>query len=52
MANGKLMDKTTQEATKMREARCRGCGARYSMQTEKMPKAMKCFCESRDFKLV
>lgn len=36
----------------MREARCKGCGARYTINSDKMPKAVKCFCESRDFKLM
>lgn len=36
----------------MREARCKCCGARYQMNSEKMPKAVKCFCESREFQLM
>lgn len=35
----------------MKEARCRGCGARYQMQSDKMPKAVKCFCDSKEFKV-
>ncbi len=35
----------------MKEGRCRQCGARYQMNSEKMPKAVKCFCESRDFQV-
>ncbi|MFA5887410.1 MAG: hypothetical protein WC852_01730 [Candidatus Nanoarchaeia archaeon] len=33
------------------EARCCGCGARYSMNSEKIPKGVECFCESRKFKI-
>lgn len=34
-----------------KEAKCNECGARYALTSEKMPKAMKCFCESKSFKV-
>lgn len=33
------------------EAKCCSCGARYSINDEKIPKGVKCFCESREFKI-
>lgn len=36
----------------MRNAQCKCCGARYAMQSDKMPKAVKCFCDSKEFKLL
>gem|GEM_PF-5628627 len=36
----------------MKEGRCRQCGANYQMRSDKMPKAVKCFCESRDFQII
>lgn len=35
----------------MKEAECKECGAIYILQSEKVPKAMKCTCESKEFKL-
>jgi len=36
----------------MKEAKCKSCGARYILQSEKVPKAMRCFCESKEFKII
>lgn len=35
----------------MKEAECKECGAIYILQSEKVPKAMKCMCESKEFKV-
>jgi len=34
-----------------REAQCKSCGARYALQSQNMPKAMKCFCDHRQFQV-
>lgn len=36
----------------MKEAECKECGAIYILHSEKVPKAMKCTCESKEFKLI
>jgi hypothetical protein len=35
----------------MKEARCRECGAIYTLESDKMPKSVKCVCESTRFKI-
>ncbi len=34
------------------EAKCKSCGARYALQSKKMPKAMKCFCDNKTFEVL
>ena len=31
------------------EAKCKGCGSRYSFKGEIMPSGVKCICESTEF---
>lgn len=35
-----------------KEAKCNACGATYTLRSEKVPKAMKCFCENKSFQVV
>jgi len=34
-----------------REAQCKSCGARYALQSQQVPKAMRCFCEHTHFQI-